>query len=97
MSQFLFLVEMPPTAALSTVRGYPEEWTMFEGEANTTLEPVRSCTRLQRNAWLLPAENTLPVLKALSDSADRCNLSYSCVLIPAGAEIIALDVKPSPR
>ena len=96
MQQFLFVVEVPPMQGISTARHYPPEWTHFENEANTILKPVKACTRLQSNAWLLPVENLLPVLIRISAAADRHHLSYSSVLIPDGAIIIAKDVKPSP-
>lgn len=94
MSQFLFVVEAPPNRAQMSPVGYPHEWQLFEREASTILKPLKACTRLQPNAWLLPAENTLPVLVALGEAAGRHSLSYSCVMVPNGAEILALNVKP---
>lgn len=94
MPQFFFVVEVPPGPAMSTSVGYSREWTQFENAANTMLKTVKACKRLQLNAWLLPAENTLPVLVALSALAHGHTLSYSAVLIPDGAVMLALDEKP---
>lgn len=81
MPQFLFVVEVPPSKAMSSPPGYPHEWTQFENEANTILKPVKACTRHQKNVWLLPAENALPVLLALSSTAEKHSLAYSALLI----------------
>lgn len=94
MPQFLFVVEVAASTAMSSSAGYSSEWHSFESEANTMLKTVKACKRLQLNAWLLPAENTLPVLVALSALAHGHTLSYSSVLIPDGAVMLALDEKP---
>ena len=94
MPQILFSVEVPPSKAQSSSPGYPHEWTQFENAASTMLKPVKSATRLQEHSWLLPAENTLPVLLELGALAHRHGLSYSSILIPDGAVVLALNVKP---
>ena len=81
MQQFLFVVEVPPMQGISTASHYPPEWSRFEHEANTILTPVKACTRLQPNAWLLPVENLLPVLIRISAAAEKYHLSYSALLI----------------
>lgn len=81
MPQFLFVVEVPPGPAMSTVAGYSREWTQFENEANTILKNVKACTRLQTNVWLLPAENTLPFLVSMSAACNANGLAYSSLLL----------------
>ena len=81
MQQFLFVVEVPPMRGMNTAPHYPPEWSQFEDEANTILTPVKACTRLQINAWLLPAENLLPVLMRISAAAEKHSLSYSTLLL----------------
>jgi hypothetical protein len=96
MQQFLFVVEVPPLPSGTVGTGVAPEWSAFSSAASSTLKTVKSPTQLQPNAWLLPAENSLPALSALCALATKCRLSYSAVLIPDGATIIAKDVKPSP-
>ena len=81
MQQFLFIVEVPPGPAMSSQAVHASEWTRFENDASTILGPVKACTRLQLNAWMLPAENLLPVLIRISAAADKHHLSYSAILI----------------
>ena len=81
MPQFLFIVEIPSSKGISSSPGYPHEWTQFAGEANTILLPVKTYTRYQQNAWSLPVENGLPVLLALSSTAEKHNLAYSVLLL----------------
>jgi len=80
MPQFLFTVEMPASKEMSSP-GYTSAWIHFENESNTTLKPVKTCTCYQKNAWLLPVENGLHVLLALSSMAEKHNLSYSDLLL----------------
>jgi len=81
MPQFLFVVEVPPMKGISTAPHYPTAWTEFEDEANTILKPVKACTRLQLNVWLIPAENTLPFLVSMSAACTARGLSYSALLL----------------
>lgn len=94
MPQFLVSVEVPPSKAMSSSPGYPHEWTQFENAASTILKNVKHTTKLQRHTWLLAADSVLPVLMELGALASRCNLEYSCVLIPDGSTVVALAVKP---
>ena len=96
MQQFLFVVEIPPLPNNTFGTAVAPEWTAFSNAASSTLKTVKSPTQLQPNAWLLPAENSLQALSALCALATKYRLSYSAVLIPDGATIIAKDVKPSP-
>ena len=96
MQQFLFVVEVPPLPSNTVGTRVAPEWSAFSSAASSTLKSVKSPTQLQTNAWLLPAENSLPALSALCALATKCRLSYSAVLIPDGATILAKDVKPSP-
>ena len=89
MSHFLFVVEFPQSKALSSSPGYPHEWTQFENAANIILKPVKACTRHQQNVWLLPAENALPALLALSSTAEKHNLAYSALLIEGVIDLSA--------
>ncbi len=89
MSQFLFVVEVPPGPAMSTAAGYSREWTQFENETNTILKNVKTYTRLQLNAWLLPAENLLPVLVSMSAAATKNSLTYSALLIDGFTDLSA--------
>ena len=93
MPQILFVVEVPPMKGISTSSHYPPEWTEFENSVNTILKPVKTCVRLQLNAWLLPAENILPVLTSMTAAANEHGLSYSSLLIPDGAITLAPNVK----
>lgn len=88
MSQFLFVVEMPASKNLSSL-GYTTEWIQFENESNTILKPVKTYIRYQKNAWLLPVENGLPVLLALSSTAEKYNLAYSALLIEGVTDLSA--------
>ena len=96
MQQFLFVVEIPPLPEGAFGIDVSPEWTKFLRESSSTLKTVKAPTQLQSNAWLLPVENSLPALMALCALATKHRLSYSSVLIPDGANIIAKDVKPSP-
>ena len=96
MQQFLFVVEVPPLQSGTVGTGVAPEWSMFSNAASSTLKTVKSPTQLQSNAWLLPAENSLPALTALCALASKYRLSYSVVLIPEGLTILAKDVKPTP-
>ena len=91
-----FIHRAPPSAAISTAPSYSHDWTQFANESSTILKTVKAAIRLQQNAWLLPAENTLPVLMALGASAHHHNLSYSALLIQDGSVVLALDIKPNP-
>lgn len=94
MQQFLFVVEVPPGPAMSSQSAYSAEWTRFENEANTILKPVKACTRLQKNAWLLPAENLWPVLMNMSKAAENNHLSCSVLLIEGAVDMSSKSPKP---
>ena len=94
MPQFLFVVEVPPLPRGSIGSTVSPEWSQFAHKASTTIKTAKAATQLQPNAWLLPSEKGLPVLMELSDMANFHHLSYSAVLIPDGAVVLALDVKP---
>ena len=96
MQQVLFVVEIPAVPSGTFGTGVAPDWSAFSSAASSTLKNVKSPTQLQPNAWLLPAENSLPALSALCALASKYRLSYSAVLIPDGATILAKDVKPSP-
>lgn len=81
MSHFLFAVEIPPGPAMSTSPSFANNWTQFENEANKILQPAKAYTRHQKNVFLLPVENGLPVLLALSSTAEKHNLAYSALLV----------------
>ena len=89
MPQFLFVVEVPPSPAMSSQPAHAREWTQFENETNTILKTVKACTRLQLNAWLLPAENLLPVLVSMSAAAEKNHLAYSALLIEGVTDLSA--------
>lgn len=96
MPQFLFVVEIPPTEGISTTPSFSHKWLGFANDADTLLKPVKGTTRLAPNVWLLIAEKALPLLSELCALASLHNVSYSSVLIPDGAVMLALDVKPKP-
>lgn len=81
MSHFLFVVEVPPSEAISTAPSYSDAWQEFERESNTILAPVKSAIRLQLNSWLIPVENSLPILVELCAAANGHKLTYSALLI----------------
>lgn len=81
MPQFLFVVEVPPSKALSSTPGYPHEWTKFASKANAILKPVKACRQLQLNAWMLPAEGAWLALERLAASATTFGLAYSVLLV----------------
>ena len=93
MPQFLFVVEVPPGPAMSTSAGYSRDWSQFENETNTILKTVKTYTRLQLNAWLLPAENLLPVLVSMSVAAEKHHLSYSALLVSGEVTPLTLPKK----
>lgn len=99
MSQILFVVEVPPSKALSSSPGYPHEWTSFENEIESKLgssssaqKTAKACTRLQTNAWLIPAENSWQFLDILVASATSHNLPYSVLLV--SGEVTHLTLPP---
>lgn len=94
MPQFLFVVEVPPSEAMSTSPGHSHVWQGFASGASTILKPLKDTKQLQLNAWLLNAENSLPAISALCALASHHKLSYSTLLVPDGAVTLALDVKP---
>lgn len=94
MPQFLFVVEVPPSRAVSSGPGHPHEWMQFANAATEILKPLKGTKQLQLNAWLLNAENSLPSIAELSALATHHKLAYSALLIPDGAVSLALDVKP---
>lgn len=94
MPQILFVVEVPPTEGMSTAPGYSHKWHDFSNVAGTLLKPLKGTKQLQLNAWLLNAENSLPAIAELSALATHHKLSYSSVLVPDGAVVLAFDVKP---
>lgn len=94
MPQFLFVVEVPPLPQGSVGSTVSLEWSKFAHEASTTIKNLKGTTQLQPNAWLLPSEKGLPALMELSGKATNHHLSYSAVLVPDGAVVLALDVKP---
>ena len=93
MPQFLFIVEVPPMQGMSTEPHYPREWSLFESEASTILTPVKACKRLQLNAWLLPAENILPVLLSMSAACTAHHLAYSALLVSGEVTPLTLPKK----
>ena len=95
MPQFLFVVEVPPLPSNTVGSGVAPEWSAFCNAASSTLKTVKSPTQLQSNAWLLPAENSLPALSALCALASKNRLSYSAVLIPDGATIMHHETSAS--
>lgn len=97
MKQFLFVTEVPPNRAMSSPAGYPHEWTAFANDANTILKPVKTTKQIQLNAWLLPVDNTWPILNSLATSAAGHQMSCSVFLVDGEVtEITAAPVKPKP-
>jgi hypothetical protein len=94
MPQILFVVEVPPSRAISSSPGYPHEWTQFANAATAILKPLKGTKMLQLNAWLMNAENSLPAISELSALATHHKLSYSALLISDELTPMALDVKP---
>lgn len=81
MAQFLFVVEVPANKAQSPPAGYPYEWTKFADEASNIPMLAKTCVRHQQNAWLIPVENGMPLLLALSNLAVKHELAYSVLLL----------------
>ena len=96
MPQFLFVVEVPPGPAMSSHSAHAREWTQFSSAAEAKIKTLKGTKQLQPNAWLLPADNSLPVLAELCALAGTCTLRYSSLLLPVDAVIIALNVEPPP-
>ena len=94
MAQFIFVVEIPSIG--ESVFGATEapQWSKFLREADPTLKSAKGTKQLQTNAWLIPAENALPVLSAACALAHSLGLSYSSLFLPSDAVVIALDIKP---
>ena len=93
MPQFLFIVEIPPLQEGSHGVYVSPEFSRFANEVGARTKSVAACKQLQTNAWLLPAENTLPLLMEVAALAAKTFLSYSALLIPDGAVVLALDEK----
>ena len=68
----------------------------FASAATEILKPLKGTKQLQLNAWLLTVENSLPSMAALSALASHHKLPYSALLVPDGAVVLALDIKPNP-
>ncbi len=81
MSHFLFTVEIPPVPENSYGTPVAPAWTQFENEANNALKLVKTYKIHQKNVFSLPVENGLPVVLALSSTAEKHNLAYSVLLI----------------
>uniref|UniRef100_A0A6M3JMY1 Uncharacterized protein n=1 Tax=viral metagenome TaxID=1070528 RepID=A0A6M3JMY1_9ZZZZ len=81
MPQFLFIVEVPPSEAVSSSPGYPYDWIEFANAATEILKPFSGTRKLQLNAWLLTAENSWPAMVELSALSIRHKLSYSVLLL----------------
>lgn len=81
MQQFLFVVEIPPIPEGVMGMTVSPAWSKFLHDVDTTIKPPKTCTQLQQNAWLIPAENGLPLLLALSSTAEKYTLAYSALLI----------------
>lgn len=96
MSQFLFVVEVPPIPPGAVGMTVSPDWQQFASAVGTKIAAVQSAVQLQPNAWLLPAEKTLPLLAEFAALAHKHFLSYSSLLLPTDAVIIAHDVKPKP-
>ena len=97
MSQFIFVVEIPPIGETVVGATVAPQWSKFLSEAAPTLKAAKGSKQLQPNAWLIPAENALPVLSAASALAHSVGLSYSSLFLPSDAVVIALDIKPISR
>lgn len=87
MPHFLFAVELPPIPPGSVGVTVAPAWSKFSSEASTILKPLKTYTQLQPNVWLLPAENALPALLALSSTAEKCTLAYSALLVEGVTEL----------
>ena len=94
MSQFLFVVDVPPTPPGCTEATYSREYNTFVNDASAILKSVKTYTQIQTNAWLLPAEKTWPDLFRMSQAAEKNDLSYSIILVPDGAQILTPPYKP---
>ena len=94
MSQFLFVVEVPPIPQGTAGMTVSPAWQQFSSAADTTIKSLKSVVPLQPNAWLLTTDKTLPLLAELAALASKHSLSYSSLLLPVDAVIIAHDVKP---
>lgn len=81
MSQFLFIIEIPPNESISTEPMYCVAWRKFESGLDNILKPLKSVVRLQKNAFLLPSENTWPYMLDIANLAVSLNLPYSVSLI----------------
>lgn len=81
MSHFLFAVEVPPVPEHSFGMSQAAEWTKFCNDAKSKL-PTGICNNQPAsNVWLIPVENAVPVLVALSTLVDLYNLSYTVSFI----------------
>ena len=98
MPQILFVVEIPPVPENSRGVCVTPGFSKFASVAAPKIKSVKGTKQLQSNAWLFPADNTLPLLAELAALAatNSCSLSYSAVLIPDGAVVLALDQKSQP-
>jgi hypothetical protein len=94
MSQFLFSVEIPPVPAGTVGMDESPAWRRFVHEAIPKLLPDKIALRIDRNVWLLPTDNMLPRLTSLSELARSNGLRYSCLLLPADAQVLALQIDP---
>ena len=96
MPQFLFVVEVPPIPENAMGMTVSPDWRKFSNAASKIVGTAKGAKQLQSNVWLLPAENSLPVLTELCALAGSCTLRYSSLLLPVEATVIALNVEPKP-
>lgn len=83
MPQFLFIVEVPPIPTNSHGLLESNDWSQFRCAADTKIKTAKSAVRLQPNAWLLPAEKTLPLLTELAALAKIMKPTRQEVLLSA--------------
>lgn len=81
MSQFLFVVEIPPMPNSTFGSPFALAWTDFLREAEPKIPNNISKNRIAPNVWLIPAENALPLIATLCGLADKFSLKYSSLLL----------------
>ena len=67
-------------------------WIQISNDIEHKLKPIKGILKLSQNAWLIPADDNLPILAKFVELACSYSLSYSSLLIPDGVVNLALNV-----
>jgi hypothetical protein len=90
MSQFLFVVDIPPPGISSEDPAAAARWFGFEATADAIQLPSQGSKKLSRNSWLFPVPGSDTILAQLMATAQKFRLSHSTFLVSG-------EVTPLPK